>query len=141
MLTAAAVVVCALDLLGRSGSTAPIKFLDTPPITVSRNAEGFVTRNPDTIYLITSTTAFETARRGFGERGVRDACRHLAGVIVHEEWHLRHGGDEESAYLAQLTALTALGADSGTLSAVRRSMQFVVDREKARRSKLLLASR
>ena len=106
-----------------------------------RNAEGFVTRNPDTIYLITSTTAFETARRGFGERGVRDACRHLAGVIVHEEWHLRHGGDEESAYLAQLTALTALGADSGTLSAVRRSMQFVVDREKARRSKLLLASR
>lgn len=141
MLTAAAVVVCALDLLGRSASTAPIRFLETPPITASRNVEAFVSRNPDTIYLITSTTAFQMARRGPGEPGVRDACRHIAGVIVHEEWHLQHGGDEQGAYLAQLTVLTALGADAGTLTSVRRSMQFVIDRAKAQRSKLLLASR
>ena len=133
MLTAAAVVVCALDLLGRSGSTVPIRFLSQPPPGVSRNAEGFVVRNPDTIYLVTSTPVFQRAQRGLHEPGSRDACRHIASVIVHEEWHLRHGGDEEGAYLAQLTTLMVLNADGRALSAVRRSMTFVVAEQKARR--------
>ncbi len=134
MLTAAAVVVCALDLLGRSPvSTAQIKFLSEPPPGVSRNAEGFVTRNPDTIHLITSAPAFHAALRGPYEPGSRDACRHVASVIVHEEWHLRYGADEEGAYLAQLTMLTALNADNRALSSVRRAMMVVVAQQKARR--------
>jgi hypothetical protein len=134
MLTAAAVVVCALNVLGRSpASTVPIRFLDAPPAIASRNAEGFITRNPDAIYLVTSTAAFRTAQRGYHEPGAVNACRHLAGVIVHEEWHLRHGDDEEGAYLAQMTTLAALGADSASIAAVRKSMLFVIDREKGRR--------
>ena len=55
MLSAAAVVVCALDLLGRSNAAAPIQFLSSPPPAASRNAEAILVRNPTTIYLITST--------------------------------------------------------------------------------------
>ena len=133
MLTAAAVVVCALDLLGRSpGSTVPIKFLAEPPPGGSRNAEGFVTHDPDAIYLITSTPAFRTAQEGPYVQGSRDACRHVASVIVHEEWHLKYGGDEEGAYLAQLTTLASLSADARAIWAVRRSMMFVVEQQKAR---------
>ena len=133
MLTAAAVVVCALDLLGRSpASSVPIKFLSEPPPGASRNTEGFVTRDPDTIYLITSTAAFRAAQRGPYAQGARDACRHIASVIVHEEWHLKNGGDEEGAYLAQLTALATLTADARAIWSVRKSMMFAVEQQKAR---------
>ena len=140
MLTAAAVVVCALDLLGRPHSTVPITLLDAPPPGVSANAEAFARRNPDTIYLITSTDAFRSAQRERYGRGAIDSCRHVAGIIVHEEWHLRNGDDEQGAYLAQLTTLAALGASHESLTAVRRSMMFVIDQQKARRRALLLAS-
>ena len=123
MLTAAAVVVCALDLLGRStGSTVPIRFLDAPPAGASRNVEAFVTLNPDTIHLITSTAAFRDAQRGRGEPGHLDGCRKIASVIVHEEWHLRHGDDEEGAYFAQITTLMRLNAGAAMLTSVRQSM-------------------
>jgi hypothetical protein len=137
MLTAAAVVVCALDLLGRSQASVPIRFLETPPRGASRNVEAFVTRHPDTIYLITTTDAFQSARRGPYERGSNEGCRHIAGVIVHEEWHLRNGDDEEGAYLAQLTALASLGASNAMLGGVRRSMMFVLDQQKRRRRELV----
>jgi hypothetical protein len=133
MLTAAAVVVCALDLLGRSPeSSVPIKFLNEPPPGASRNAEGFVTHNPDLIYLITSTPAFRAAQGGPYAQGTRDACRHIASVIVHEEWHLKNGGDEEGAYLAQMTALAALNANARAIWSVRRSMKVAVEQQKAR---------
>jgi hypothetical protein len=126
MLTAAAVVVCALDLLGRSPhSTVPIRFLDTPPPGASRNVEAFIMRRPDTIYLITSSEAFRDAARGRGDPRSNDGCRKIASIIVHEEWHLRYGDDEEGAYLAQLTTLMRLNADSATLTTVRRSMDAV----------------
>jgi hypothetical protein len=140
MLTAAAVVVCALDFLGRShAGTVPIQFLDAPPRGASANAEAFVTRNPDTIYLITSTDTFQLAMRGPYEQGTHNACRHLASVIVHEEWHLRYGPDEEGAYLAQLTALAALGADHSAITAVRRSMAVAVNQQKGRGRQLYAA--
>jgi hypothetical protein len=56
----------------------------------------------------------------------------IASVLVHEEWHLRHGSDEQGAYLAQLTALAAIGADSATLYSVRRSLQDVVTAQRKR---------
>src|SRR5690349_9398763 len=113
MLTAAAVVVCALDLLGRSpGSTVSIRFLDAPPRGASPNVEAFVTRDPDTIYLITSAAAFRDAQRGRTTSIRHEGCVKLASVIVHEEWHLKHGDDEEEAYQAQLMTLTLLNAAS-----------------------------
>jgi len=133
MLTAAAVVVCALDLLGRSvHSTVPIKFLDSPPASASRTVEAFITRRPDTIYLITSSVAFRDATRGRGEPGSMDGCRKIASIIVHEEWHLSHGEDEQGAYLAQLTTLMRLQADSAVLTSVRRSMAVVIAAQKVR---------
>ena len=133
MLAAAAVVVCALDLLGRSsGSTIPIRLLDTAPAGASAGVEAFVTRNPDTIFLITSSEVFRTAQRGYAEPGAPEACRKIASIIVHEEWHLLHGADEENAYLAQLTALKMLGAESATMVSVRLSMTAVLAEQRRR---------
>ena len=38
----------------------------------------------------------------------------IASVLVHEEWHVRHGGDEAGAYAAQQTTLIRLNAGPGT---------------------------
>jgi hypothetical protein len=138
MLSAAAVVVCALGLLGRSlPGTIPIKLVDSAPRGASRNVEGFLTRDPDTIYLVTSTPHFRDA-----QRGDLDALRQIASVIVHEEWHLLHGADEKSAYEAQLTTLTWLGASSNLVGIVKKSMLVVLDAQKrARRPELTLAEK
>jgi hypothetical protein len=142
MFTAAAVVVCALDLLGRSmTSTVPIKFLDAPPRGASQNAEAFVTSNPDTIYLITSAAAFRDAQNGRTEWLRREGCLKIASVIVHEEWHLHHGDDEEGAYQAQMMALTMLNAGSPVITSVRRSMRAVLAAQNARPKPELLAAR
>jgi hypothetical protein len=131
MSPAAAVIVCALDLLGRSQASAPIVLLATPPVSASANAEAFVTHNPDTIYLITSTAVFQDALRDRWSGAHLDACRKIASIIVHEEWHLRYGPDERGAYLAQLMALQALQASWETIAAVRRSMAAVAHAQRA----------
>ena len=47
------VLVCALELLGRSASSMPpIKVLALPPADVSVNAEGFVRGNDGIIYVV-----------------------------------------------------------------------------------------
>ena len=125
MLAAAAVVMCALNLLGRSHTIAPIELLATPPPTQSANAEAFVTRDPPTIYLITSTEAFRDAASD-DSRSRLDGCRKIASIIVHEEWHVRHGPDEEGAYSAQVIALMAMGAQPVQINQVRRSMTAVL---------------
>lgn len=132
MLSTAMVVVCALDLLGRSHAAAPIALLPYPPPGASANAEAFVTYDPPTIYLITSTAAFREAQQGSIGRPTGEGCRKIASIIAHEEWHLRHGADEEGAYLAQLTTLMALGASSQLVATVRQSMMAVTKSEKRR---------
>jgi hypothetical protein len=142
MLTAAAVVVCALDLLGRSlDTTVPIRFLEHAPRGASKNVEAFVMRDPDRIYLITSTEAFRDAVQGPRPGGGIDGCRKVASIIVHEEWHLRHGEDEEGAYLAQLMTLTQLGAPGAMITSVRRSMRSVIAAQKSRPKPELIAVR
>ncbi len=105
-MTAAAVLVCVLNLLGRP--MPPIVLLDIRPPDASANAEAFVRRNPDTIYLLTGTAIFRDA-----QRGDRQAWKKLASILVHEEWHLRHGADERAAYQAQLIELIRLGESPG----------------------------
>ena len=135
MLSAAAVVVCALGLLGRSSpGTVPIKLLDHAPPRASQFVQGFLTREPDTIWLVTSTSHFRDA-----QRGDPDALRQIASVIVHEEWHVLHGTDEKGAYEAQLTTLTYLGASSNLIGVVRKSMAVVLDAQKRARGELTLA--
>jgi len=135
LLTAAAVLVCALDLLGRP--MPPIVLLDVRPPDVSRYAEGFVRRNPDTIYVLTQTTVFEDARRGNNQ-----ALRKIASILVHEAWHLRHGADETGAYQAQLMELLRLGEtpDRWTYRAVAKAKQHV-ERLRPRAEGMLASTR
>jgi hypothetical protein len=129
MTTAAAVLVCVLDLLGRSADRLPpIRILETRPPGVSANADAFVSSREDVIYLIASAPAFRTARSSAQQCGARDALRLVASIIVHEEWHLRHGDDERGAYHAQLTELQRLGVgpDRWAYYSVKRSMQAVL---------------
>ena len=133
MLTPAAVVLVALGLLGRSpDSVVPIRFVEAPPPGVSTNAEAFITGDAEAIYLITSTAPFRRAQRGQFEPGALNAYRRIASIVVHEEWHLRHGPDEEGAYLAQMTALAFLRADAATISGVKKSMLTVIEAQRRR---------
>jgi hypothetical protein len=128
MPTAAAVVVCALALLGRSERNMPrIELVDTVPAEASSQAEAFVRTNDKTIYLVTSSPVFRTVLASRAECGDFIALKKIASIIAHEEWHIRHGTDERGAYQAQLTTLLRLGVtpDNSLYTSVVRSMQAV----------------
>ena len=138
MSAAAVVIACALDLLGRSASRLPpIEVLVSPPPGVSANAEGFADRSTGKIYVIASAPWFAVALSRHlgplqpGECRERDALKVIASIIVHEEWHLRHGPDERGAYYAQLTELGRLGLGAGTWATQRvtRAMLTVLRRQ------------
>ena len=136
MATAAAVVACALVLLGRPLHTMPpMVFLEQPPPDTPRNAEAFVTRNPDTIYLITSSAVFRAARAAQPECSDRQSQVKLASILAHELWHVVNGSDEEGAYTAQLVTLAWLGVHSNdpVYDGVHRSMMVAVKEQRARR--------
>jgi len=106
-----AVFVCALSLLGRSQqSFPPVEFVDQAPFGASSFAQAYVYGPDARIAVITSSEAFTNARRTQHPCTDVVAIREIAGVLAHEEWHVRHGPDEESAYNAQLTTLLAVGA-------------------------------
>lgn len=134
MTAAGAVLVCALDVLGRSLHTfPPIRILDERPPDVSAAAEGFVGRADRSINLIASSPSFRAAAASVESTGHcrdRSAVIMIASIIVHEEWHLRHGPDERAAYAAQLTALHALGQgpDTAAYHQVKRAMLTVLER-------------
>jgi len=120
MWTAASVLACALSVLGRSEANMPrIELIDVAPPYVSDGAEAFVQR--DTIYLITSSSAFRTALESRVGCSASWAMQQLASIIAHEAWNVRHGPDEKSAYEHQLITLIQLGVQPG--SGVYRSVQ------------------
>ena len=133
MTSAASVLVCALSLLGRSEATLPrIELIDTPPAYVSANAEAWVNHQTQTIYLITSAPSFRAVRRATSLCGQTRDLRKVASIIAHEEWHIRHGRDEEGAYLAQISTLLRLGdeIESPNVFSVRKSMRAVLDAQR-----------
>ena len=142
MLSAASVLVCALSVLGRSErSMPPIRLLDVAPPETSVGTEAFVQRSTGTIYLITTSLAFRLA----SER--RDCTqsiemKKLASILAHEEWHVRHGPDEESAYHAQLITLMSLGVGphTGLFRAVQISMLRVLEARRRNRPEIVVAS-
>ena len=139
MTPAAMVLVCAIGLLGRSPESLPrIKLVDVRPAHASVNVEAFVERGVDTIYLLTTSAVFRSALQAKTRCGNMGALRKLASIIVHEEWHVRHGGDEEGAYAAQLTTLTMLGErDTAVYNSVHRSMAAVLSQQKSARTNLI----
>ena len=137
MSAAAVVLVCALNVLGRSAHTLPpITILDARPPGVSINADAFVDRRDGVIYMISTAPAFAAAMRAHRvgrECRDRDTLRLIASIIVHEEWHFKNGSDERGAYATQLTELHKLGLGPGSWAyhAVTRAMQSVSKREEA----------
>jgi hypothetical protein len=128
MTGAAAVLVCAIELLGRSpASMPPIEMVASPPLDVSPNADAFVRTDNATIHVVTSTAAFKNARCGN-----RRSLLKLASILVHEEWHVRNGSDERGAYDAQLLTLLRLGEPltSPVYQSVYRAMQTVMRAQK-----------
>jgi len=129
MWTAETVLVCALTLLHRSvESFPPIELVDARPPYVSANVDAYVPVGGARIYVLTTTPAFTRARRANYKCGELNAIRKIASVLVHEEWHVRHGSDEAGAYAAQLTTLVALDAGPGNpvYYEVTRSMQATI---------------
>lgn len=128
----AAVLACALEMLGPSAQTLPgIELIPRPP-GVPADVEAFVRDGEPVIWLITDSDAFEAA----GASDCRDAAAvaKLASIIVHEEWHVSHGADESDAYQAQLEALARWGvsSESQVYQGVRRSRQAVVNGSRRR---------
>ena len=142
MSASAIVVVCALELLGRSvDRLPPITVLEGPPPGVSANAEAFVDRHEGRIYLIASAPSFRLAAAAQDRPGNRSQCvergalKMIASIIAHEEWHVKHGSDERGAYYAQLTELTRLGLGPGTwaTNSVTRSMHAALKAQARKR--------
>src|SRR5262245_48473673 len=135
MTTAATVVACALTLLGRTPHSMPaLIFLEQPPPGTSPNVEAFVARNPDTIYLITSSAVFRAARAARPECSDRPSQVKLASILAHELWHVVNGADEQGAYGAQLVTLVWLGVrpSDPVYDGVHRSMRAAVEAQKLR---------
>ena len=138
MWTVQSVFLCALSLLGRSAQNfPPTQFIDKPPLGMSRLAVGYtIHQGADThIVLVTSIAAFRDARDGTTPCSDAEAIREIAGVLAHEEWHVRHGVDEAGAYDAQLRALLLAGAplDGGLYPKVEKSKAAVLAAARALR--------
>ena len=133
MWTAASVLACALSVLGRSpASMPPIVLIEVAPPDVSAGAQAFVRHGTGTIYLITSSVFFRDAADSSSMCSDTDPMRRLASVLAHEEWHVRHGSDEKSAYEHQLITLIRLGVSPGALvfRNVQTAMLRVIDQRK-----------
>ena len=137
MSAAGIVLMCALNLLGRSpGRFPPIEILAERMPQASPTAEAFADRLTGTIYLIGSAPSFRAALAAQSSAPVcRDveSLKMVASIIVHEQWHLTHGPDEEGAYYAQLMALQllGLGPDSVPHASVKRAMKAVLAAQRA----------
>jgi hypothetical protein len=143
MTSAASVLVCALSLLGRSvDSFPPIRLLDVRPPHASADAEAFVDPADPTIYVMTTSNVF-IAAQAVPQCGDVQPMRKLASILIHEEWHVRHGSNESGAYAAQLTALSMLGEqqDSRLYFGVRRAMAVAISRQRTTQASLMARAR
>ena len=143
MQSAAAVIACALALLGRSEkSMPPITLVEAPPKHGSIQADAFVSLPDPRIYVVTTSPTFLDAIASRSTCSNSDPLKKLASVLTHEEWHIRNGSDESGAYYAQLTTLLRLGVppDNNTYRSVQRSMQAVL-KKKNQKPDLVLAGR
>jgi hypothetical protein len=114
MSPAALVLVCALDILGRSSENFPaVRILEHHPSDRGPNVEAFISRHDRTINLIATSIAFAEALRAAVTERIRCRSRTayalVASILAHEEWHLLNGEDEEGAYSAQLMTVLSSG--------------------------------
>ena len=121
-------IQAALNLLRWSRAEIPaIEVVELRPPHVHILVNGWVVYNVDgtarpTIYVAGWTELYRAALRN--PRNPQNIIR-LAGVLAHEQAHIRHGPDEETAYAEQLTTLERLHAHQIELTEVRRALQAV----------------
>lgn len=133
MWTAEVVLLCALEVLGRSaGSFPPIELVATAPANASQGVEAYVGPWDKKIYLLTTSSAFRRLMQNQTRCGDVMAARKLASVLIHEELHIRQNADERTAYQAQLVRLIMLGAGVGSppYQEVFRAMQQTTNRRR-----------
>ena len=141
MSSAAAVVACALSLLGRSEKTfPPITLVEAPPKHASILADAFVSLPDPHIFVVTSSPTFRDAMASRSTCSESATMKKLASILAHEQWHVLHGPDESGAYYAQLTTLLRLGVppDNNLYRGVQRSMQAVL-KKRDRKPDLVIA--
>ena len=134
MWTAEVVLLCALEVLGRSASSfPPIALVATAPAHASPGVEAYVGPWDKKIYLVTTSGTFRRLIENNARCGDVMAARKLASVLIHEELHIRQNADERTAYEAQLVRLIMMGSGVGTppYQEVFRAMQHTKNREKA----------
>ena len=125
----------ALDLLHWSADQTPtIVVVAERPERASLLAEGWVVRNRDgttrpTIYIAGWS---ELYRDALAKPYVMHNIIRLAGVLAHEQVHIRYGPDEELAYAEQLTTLARLHAAPLEVTNVRRALEGVRRQNRAR---------
>ena len=144
MWTAEAVLVCALNLLGRSVNTfPPIEFTQTAPVGASRWVEAYIGPIERKIYILTTTDSFQRVQQSRNRCGDVMTARKIASLLIHEELHIRQGASEKTAYQAQLMTLTALGASIGSppYMEVVRAMNHTLKRQQQTPAGLMVASR
>ena len=112
MPSAAAVVACALALLGRKrdATMPPIVLVDVPPVHASAQVEAYV-RPSDSTPSTSSPrlSCFATVQGWRSDCGDPLALKKLASVLVHEEWHIRHGGRRARSVLRAAHGTVRLG--------------------------------
>lgn len=144
MWTAEVVLLCALNMLGRSPSSLPpIELVSTLPPGASPGVEAYVLPGDPHIYLVTTSANFLDARAARVRCGDTMVIRKIASVLIHEEAHLRQGADEKTAYEVQLMTLMALGAGVGSppYMQVARALRHTLKQQRyARRPDGLMAS-
>ena len=133
MWTAEVVLLCALEILGRSAASfPPIELVATAPAHASPGVEAYVGPRDKKIYLVTTSAAFRRQMASNTRCGDLMAARKLASVLIHEELHIRENADERTAYQAQLLRLVMMGSGVGTppYQEVFRAMQQTKARQR-----------
>jgi hypothetical protein len=129
-------IEAALNLLSWPADQTPlIVVVAERPQVVNPLAEGWVVYNTNgsarsTIYVAGWSALYRDALAH--PHASRHHIIRLAGVLAHERGHLRHGPDEEPAYAEQLTTLEQLQAEPIEITNVRRVLESVRRRHRAR---------
>jgi hypothetical protein len=109
----------------------PVALASVLPHGASPTAEGWTTYAADgraeRIFLYTGSDMFRCARWPLS---MRQCLLRVASVLVHEDWHVRHGRSESGAYEAQVVFLLRRGAATEHVKAVRMAGDRVIAAER-----------
>jgi hypothetical protein len=129
-------IATALTLLGWSRDQIPrIVVAKTRPPEVSPRAEAWIQCDGDGVAQPVIYVAADTYTYLDALREDRQALIKLAGILAHEQWHIRHGLDEVGAYEAELVVMLHLHASNIQLTGVWLALREVQRRERRHSNK------